>query len=447
MLPNGDVVPIPAAERWEAEAAAAAAAAAGEERGGANKRLEELRVRLGCRVMQGCSTAEQRPLLWPSTCATPPSRLQDILTAPASKLAVGTGLAVRAAGAGTGLAVRAAGAGTGLAVRAAGEGALAVLETSVGLATMAAGPLIGAPQRLAGQGRLCMTRSQARLTPAATGSAGADRASPGVVDGLSQLSSGSGGQGRLLRVHSSPDASLLLPDELAADPAAADTDARAPQLARQPPVRALLRQSSNIASAVLNRVARVSPMAFPGASRRGRSSLGGAPAATAATEEAFDAAVAAVAAEQGQSPAGSQQLTAARAPATNGAAAAAEMQQRQRRLHEQALAELVVLTSPAAALRPPELPSAASLAETAEMRLQEQKAIYMHRHHGSAQLTRQGGAAAAGGGGMSRRVTAPDAGSGLIADMAADSQQLWPMPRVSEGSQMLSGAGACLSLF
>ncbi len=48
MLPNGEVVSIPAAERWAAEAdaadAAAAAARAGEHTG-LRERLEELRVR------------------------------------------------------------------------------------------------------------------------------------------------------------------------------------------------------------------------------------------------------------------------------------------------------------------------------------------------------------------------------------------------------------------
>lgn len=47
MLPNGEVVPIPAAERWaaEAEEARAAAAAAEEEHPGLRDRLEDLRVR------------------------------------------------------------------------------------------------------------------------------------------------------------------------------------------------------------------------------------------------------------------------------------------------------------------------------------------------------------------------------------------------------------------
>lgn len=47
MLPNGEVVPVPAAERWEAEAEearAAAAAAAGDEDAGLRDRLEDFRV-------------------------------------------------------------------------------------------------------------------------------------------------------------------------------------------------------------------------------------------------------------------------------------------------------------------------------------------------------------------------------------------------------------------
>ena len=52
MLPNGEVVPIPAAERWVAEAAAAEAAAraagsaagGGGEAGGIQERLEDIRV-------------------------------------------------------------------------------------------------------------------------------------------------------------------------------------------------------------------------------------------------------------------------------------------------------------------------------------------------------------------------------------------------------------------
>ena len=53
MLPNGEVVPIPAAERWAAEAAAAEAAAAAAraagEHVGLRERLEDLRVG-GCRA-------------------------------------------------------------------------------------------------------------------------------------------------------------------------------------------------------------------------------------------------------------------------------------------------------------------------------------------------------------------------------------------------------------
>lgn len=52
MLPNGEVVPIPAAERWAAEAdaadAAAAAARAAGEHTGLRERLEELRVSAAC---------------------------------------------------------------------------------------------------------------------------------------------------------------------------------------------------------------------------------------------------------------------------------------------------------------------------------------------------------------------------------------------------------------
>jgi hypothetical protein len=51
MLPNGEVVPIPAAERWVAEAAAAEAAAqaagistTGEQAGVIQDRLEDIRV-------------------------------------------------------------------------------------------------------------------------------------------------------------------------------------------------------------------------------------------------------------------------------------------------------------------------------------------------------------------------------------------------------------------
>lgn len=56
MLPNGEVVPIPAAERWAAEAdaaeAAAAAARAAGEHTGLKERLEDLRVGLSTPCLQ-----------------------------------------------------------------------------------------------------------------------------------------------------------------------------------------------------------------------------------------------------------------------------------------------------------------------------------------------------------------------------------------------------------
>ena len=352
----------------------------------------------------------------------------------------GTGLAVRAPGL---LATRA----PGLAVKAAGGGAR-VTATVLGKAAGPLVPLTGAPQRLGRWSR--NTRSEVHLSSAAAGAASADSSVHGSPRHHSIGSGGGSARRKLVRALSTPDSASLLPPEhaLAAESSggsgAADILAGADSLT---PVRALVRQSSNIASAVLSRLSRgPNGPASGGGSRRGRSTLGyNAPAGAeqSALDAAADAAIAATAQVQ-------EGAAAAEASPAGGADAAAEQrqqrQQRERRLQEQALAELAVLAGPAAALRPPELPSAASIAEAAELRLQEQRAFYQrqqlrHTTMPASTLAARLAAAEAGGGGVARTTTAPPAVADMLAGIAAEQQQQQqparqPPPLLAEAQQL-----------
>ncbi len=328
---------------------------------------------------------------------------------------------------GTGLAVRAPGLlaahAPGLAVKAAGGGAR-VTATVLGKAAGPLVPLAGVSQRLGRWPR--NTRSEVHLPSAAAEAASADSS----VSGSPRHNSIGSGTGRrkLVRALSTPDSASLLPPEqaLAAESSRAVGDAPAGADLGMP-VRALARQSSNIASAVLSRLSRGS--ASGGGSRRGRSTLGSSGPAgpeQSVLDAAADAAIAAT--DQGQSSVAASDAS----PAGGSDAAAAEQrqqrQQRERRLQEQALAELAVLAGPAAAMRPPELPSAASIAEAAELRLQEQRAFYQrqqlrHPTMPASTLAARLAAAEAGGGGVLRTVTAPPAVADMLAGIAAEQQQ------------------------
>lgn len=437
MLPNGEVVPIPAAERWAAEAAAAeaAAAAAGvgaaQERSGLKEALDDLRVG---GPAQGSQQAWLLLLLQRCICANGLSSQpqaaelclpvffsaffpQDILSAPAGMLAAPAG---RALARGTGLAVRS----TDLAARAAGGSAWA---TAMALGK-AAGPLRATSQRLPMQVSRCC-KSEAHLPSAASGSGDIDAVAAAAAAELEGAQAGDG-SGRLLRVHSSPDSSLL-PDQLTASEASGSAQAVPGKL--QAPVR-LLRQSSNLAAAVLSRLSRASSAASGADGHRGRSSLGPA-------EPVQADAVAARTASSGEHAGGSAE-----------AEAATELrQQRERELHERALAELAVLAGPAAAMRPPELPSAAGNAEAAELRAQQQLALFQYRRQSleaPGRLARTLGTAGgsmelAGAGGVLRTSTAPPAVATELASMAAEQQQMLSarrqqLPAVPSGTSFAS---------
>ena len=315
--------------------------------------------------------------------AQPCPLAQDKVAAPAGKvLARGSSLvgrtassSVKAAAAVGGGGVKAASVMGGGGVRAAafvGGGVAATAQatayTAHTVVARAVQPLQLSPPRLPGRGTRA-TKSDAHLPVAAS-------PPPAVGEAAADSQPSAGGMQRLMRVHSSPDASLdvgVAPPE--GEAGAAQPPARPPHKA---PVRALLRQSSSVAAAVLSRLSRSSGST---ASRRQRSTLGqSAQHAEQSLEDAAEAAVAAVEAERaaGAAPEAGQ---AARRSSIQPAASAPvlDRQQQERRMHEQALAGLALLAGPAGALRPPELPSASGAAEVAELRLQEQLAMYQHR--------------------------------------------------------------------
>lgn len=360
-----------------------------------------------------------------------------MLAAPAGKALVrGTGLAVRAPGM---LATRA----PGLAVKAAGGGARVTANVLGKAAGPLAGPFAGASQRL-GRGPR-NARSEMHLP-----SAVADAVSVGgsSVDGSPRHASisSSGARRKLVRALSTPDSTSLLPREHALGDETDGGPAEAPA-GTDPltPMRALVRQSSNIASAVLSRLSRAS--ASGGGSRRGRSTLGSNAAAgpeQSALDAAADAAImaateAAAAAAADKSPAGGADAATA--------AAVEQRQQRERHLQEQALAELAVLAGPAAAMRPPELPSAASVAEAAELRLQEQRALYQrqqlrHPTMPASTMAAHLAAAQAGGGGVLRTTTAPPAVADMLAGIAAE-HKARQQPQLQQ-AQPVSGQAAVM---
>lgn len=295
-------------------------------------------------------------------------------------MAAGTGARVTAKAAGTGARVTAKAAGTG--VRATGvaastgvHAAAVVLGAGAGAAGIAA--KVAAPRRLLPRGHRG-TRSEVHLSSAAEG---ASLEGNTEDEGHVSRSSSDLFGGHLLRTQSSPDASLM-----PGGSAALHREGSASSGGSSPrgPSRSLLRQSTAMASTVLSRLSRASTpwvAHYPG-QRSER----------AVTDPAADAAPAG---PQGQL-AGGQGVA---SPGSGGDAASAEQQrlQRERRLHEQALAELVVLAGPLGTTRPPELPSAAATAEAAAARLAEQQAFYKHIQRVSAPDSKPAKAAGSGG--------------------------------------------------
>jgi hypothetical protein len=112
---------------------------------------------------------------------------------------------------------------------------------------------------------------------------------------------------------------------------------------------------------------------------------------------------------------------------------AEQRMQRERRLHEQALAELVVLAGPASAMRPPELPSAAGAAEAAEQRLQEQLALFQHRRRNSLPASQLAELSAAADSSVFRTSTAPPSMSDLLHSIAAEQSQQPQQPQLESG--------------
>lgn len=399
MLPNGEVVPIPPAERWGAGADAAA------EGGGF---LRDLRVGGRCGRRGGCLPARETEQaagaswLVCTPAATRSPRLPTMCLQGAV-VAAGTGLASAAV--------------------AGAHFTAAAVDRGVQLATA---PLVAAPEFLASTPQLLASvpglaaqlvphraPAGAASTPAGSGAATSQDAGHGEL------------QQRPLRAHSSPDASLT-PEEAAR----AAQAAQRPQLARASPqpVRALLRQSSNVASSVLSRLVRTSP----GSARGRRRSLGSAPPAAAeegrppGIEASLDAALAAVAAEAEAGAAGRGRGDAA-------AAGGDPLEEHKRRLHEQALAELAVLAAPGSTMRPPELPSAAGAAEVAELRLQEQRALYQHRRSPSGPLP--GASEAAQQGSVFCSSTAPPTVTRCMARMTADQRRQQEQQQLAQQEQ------------
>lgn len=273
----------------------------------------------------------------------------------AAAMAASSGAKVTAKAAGTG--VRATSAAASTSVHAAAT----VLGVGAGAAGIAA--RVATPRRLLPRGH-CGTKSEMHLSDAAEGGSLGDVAG---AEGTLVRSSSSGpfGEPLLMRTHSSPDASMLPGGPF---PFQREGSASSGGGSPRGPARSLLRQSSAVASAVLSRLSRASsPPAGHDARQRSRQTSGDAP------HDALPAG------QQGQQAGG---------PGTSASAdaASAEQQrlQRERRLHEQALAELVVLAGPLGTTRPPELPSAAAMAEAAAARLAEQRDLFQHIQRSSA---------------------------------------------------------------
>ncbi|KAL4458480.1 hypothetical protein ABPG75_013345 [Micractinium tetrahymenae] len=352
MLPNGEVVPIPAAER---RGSVQPAAAGGPEQGGQAERLED-----------GLESVVPRLASRGASAAFLVARSGARVAA----MAASSGARVTAKAAGSGLRVTGAAASTGV------HAAAAVLGASAGAASIAA--MAATPRRLLPRGHRG-TKSEMHLWAAAEG--GSLEAGAGLEGAASRSSSGLLEGHLLLRTHSSPDASMM-PDGAA--PLHREGSASSGGGSPRGPARSLLRQSSAMASAVLSRLSRASsPRCTDTRQRSVRTSV--------------DAAAEAVlAGQQGQQAAG--EGTGGSGGGADAASAEQQRLQRERRLHEQALAELVVLAGPLGTTRPPELPSAAANAEAAAARLAEQRAIFKHIQRTSAPAAKP--AQAAGGGGM-----------------------------------------------
>lgn len=270
----------------------------------------------------------------------------------------GVRVAAVAASSGARVTAKAAGSGvrvTGAAASTSVHAAAAVLGAGAGAAGLAA--KVATPRRLLPRGQRG-TKSEMHLSTAAEGGSSEGAASGGGA--TSRSNSDLFGGHLLLRTHSSPDASMM-PDSSAAlhREGSASSGGGSPR----GPSRSLLRQSSAMASAVLSRLSRASS---PRTTHDVRQRSG---------QTSVDAAAdAALAGQQGQQDAGQG----AASPSIDDDAASAEQRrlQRERRLHEQALAELVVLAGPLGTTRPPELPSAAATAEAAAARLEEQQAFF-----------------------------------------------------------------------
>ena len=352
-----------------------------------------------------------------ATCLSPaiyPVHLQDLLGAahgalsrPAGKVLVqGSSLAAQAAGTGARVAAQAAGGGA--------RAAAAVLTTGVGVASKAA----ASPHRVI-RGLHRVARSETNISSAAAGT-------PGTIAGLDASGADAGGlSSSLMRVHSSPDGSLLpmLPTEAVPAADGGGSVPSSPKVA----ARSLLRQSSNIAAAVLSRLSRSSSPGIIGRQQSGHSSV---PAAGGPAEQPQN--------QQRQRQSDTPDAAAAGAAGTGASTAlsdAEQRMQRERRLHEQALAELVVLAGPASAMRPPELPSAAGAAEAAEQRLQEQLALFQHRRRNSLPASQLAELAAAVGNSVFRTSTAPPTMSDLLRNIAAEQPQQPQQPHLELGQE------------
>lgn len=330
-----------------------------------------------------------------------------------------------------GMALSAAHGGAKVAATVAGGGARAAGAVA-GMGARRAGSVAGSSAKLAATalgkagsaGRRRLHSASTSLLPAQrSGSgqmqlpsafvAGAAASCGGAVEpGSPDFSRGSSGA-VLQRSSSSPDAHMLadMSAALAADARREGAARKLLPLSQVSPVRSIVRQSGSLAAAVMSRLSRSSsPAGVPGGSGASRQHS-------------------AAAAAEGQQGGASPGALLNPDPALEDVAAAAARdasearQQRERRLHEQALAELVVLAGPASALRPPELPSAATHAEAAEQRLAEQVALYRRSSTPHSRLTKTTSAAAAGMQHVVRTTTAPPEVGGLLSSMAAEQQR------------------------
>ena len=329
---------------------------------------------------------------------------QDMIGAAPNLLARPTGRALSVAHGSARVAAHAAGSGARMASMAAGSSAKA--------AASALGKAAAAPQRRLRSASASIVQRASGKAPA---SAFAVLAAVGSLDASPDISRSSSMGSGLLRCNSSPDGRLLA--EAAGALAAGEGKAvAAPEpLPQSPlsPVRAIVRQGSNLASAVMSRLSRSSsPGVLPGRSlqQARHQGSGGAPAAEGQ--------------EGMMGPEASAGTSGSGGDAAAGAArdASDERLQRERRLHEQALAELVVLAGPASALRPPELPSAAGTAEAAEQRYQEQLAQYRRTSLPHARLAKTAGIST-GLRPVSRTSTAPPDVGDLLSSIAAEHQR------------------------